>query len=65
MLRVGVAVVDETLLDLGALDPHFQRAFGDEGVRQQWFAQFIQNAFVATINERYQPMESRTRNRWT
>jgi 2-haloacid dehalogenase len=55
MLRVCVFDVNETLLDLGALDPHFQRAFGDEGVRQQWFAQFIQNAFVTTIIERYQP----------
>ncbi len=47
--------VNETLLDLRALDPHFQRAFGDAGVRQQWFAQFIQNAFVTTIIQQYQP----------
>ena len=55
MFRVCVFDVNETLLDLRALDPHFQRAFGDAGVRQQWFAQFIQNAFVTTIIERYQP----------
>lgn len=55
MLRVCVFDVNETLLDLRALDPHFQRAFGDAGVRQQWFAQFIQNAFVTTIIEQYQP----------
>lgn len=55
MLRVCVFDVNETLLDLRALDPHFQRAFGDAGARQQWFAQFIQNAFVTTIIERYQP----------
>jgi 2-haloacid dehalogenase len=54
MFRVCVFDVNETLLDLRALDPHFQRAFGDAGVRQQWFAQFIQNAFVTTIIGRYQ-----------
>ena len=55
MARVCVFDVNETLLDLRALDPHFERAFGDAGARQQWFAQFIQNAFVATITDRYQP----------
>ena len=55
MLRVCVFDVNETLLDLRALDSHFQRAFGDSGVRQQWFAQFIHNAFVATITDHYQP----------
>ena len=55
MQHVCVFDVNETMLDLRALDPHFERAFGDVGARQQWFAQFIQNAFVATITERYQP----------
>jgi 2-haloacid dehalogenase len=55
MLRICVFDVNETLLDLRALDPHFQRAFGDAGVRQQWFAQFIHNAFVSTITGHYQP----------
>lgn len=55
MRRVCVFDVNETLLDLRALDPHFQRAFGEAGVRPLWFAQFIHNAFVATITDRYQP----------
>ena len=55
MPRVCVFDVNETLLDLRALDPHFARVFGDAGARQQWFAQFIHNAFVATITGRYQP----------
>ena len=55
MFRVCVFDVNETLLDLRALDTHFQRVFGDAVVRQQWFAQFIQNAFVTTIIEQYQP----------
>jgi 2-haloacid dehalogenase len=55
MPRVCVFDVNETLLDLRALDPLFQRAFGDAAVRQQWFAQFIANALVATITDRYRP----------
>ena len=34
MPRVCVFDVDETLLDLGALDPHFERLFGDASARQ-------------------------------
>lgn len=55
MVQVCLFDVNETLLDLRALDPHFERAFGVSGVRQQWFAQFIQNAFTATITGHYQP----------
>jgi 2-haloacid dehalogenase len=55
MAQVCLFDVNETLLDLRALDPHFEHAFGDSGVRQQWFAQFIHNAFLATITDRYQP----------
>jgi 2-haloacid dehalogenase len=43
----GIAFdVNETLLDLGALDPHFERAFGSAAVREQWFGQMLQLAFV-------------------
>jgi len=55
MAPVCLFDVNETLLDLRALDPLFQRTFDHEGVRQQWFAQFIQNAFLATITDHYQP----------
>jgi 2-haloacid dehalogenase len=53
----GVLIFDvnETLLDLWALDPHFARLFGDAGARAQWFAQFIQNALVATVTNAYAP----------
>lgn len=47
--------VNETLLDLTALDPIFARIFGDAGVRRQWFAQMIQNALVATVTDVYAP----------
>jgi 2-haloacid dehalogenase len=45
--------VNETLLNLKALDPHFARVFGDTSVRQAWFAQMIQSALVATVTNTY------------
>jgi 2-haloacid dehalogenase len=53
MRRVQVFDVNETLLDLAALDPHFERCFGDAGVRQAWFNQMIQSALVATVTGAY------------
>jgi 2-haloacid dehalogenase len=45
--------VNETLLDLRALDPLFARAFGDAAVRPQWFAQMLQLAFVGGLTGDY------------
>jgi 2-haloacid dehalogenase len=45
--------VNETLLDLAALDPHFERAFGDPGAREGWFQQLIQSALVTIATGRY------------
>jgi 2-haloacid dehalogenase len=53
MARVCLFDVNETLLDLGALDPHFERAFGDAGVRRVWFLQLLQSALVATVTGAY------------
>ena len=53
MPRICVFDVNETLLDLRALDAQFVRVFGDAGVRQAWFTQMLQNAFVATITGPY------------
>lgn len=53
MPEVVVFDVNETLLDLAALDSHFERAFGDASVRQQWFAQVLQSALVATLIDSY------------
>ncbi len=53
MRRVQVFDVNETLLDLGAMDPHFERVFGDARVRQAWFTQMIQSALVATVTGAY------------
>ena len=53
MPRVCVFDVNETLLDLGSLDPLFEDAFGDASVRRAWFLQMLQSAFVATITGAY------------
>jgi 2-haloacid dehalogenase len=45
--------VNETLLDLRALDPVFEEHFGDASLRTQWFAQMLQVAFVGAITDRY------------
>jgi 2-haloacid dehalogenase len=55
MRRVLVFDVNETLLDLAGLDPHFERIFGDAGVRRAWFTQMIQSALVGTVTGAYHP----------
>lgn len=47
--------VNETLLDLRALDTEFARVFGDARARGIWFAQFIQNALVSIVTDVYEP----------
>ncbi len=53
MKHICVFDVNETLLDLKALDPHFERVFGTASVRQQWFGQFIQSALVTIATNSY------------
>jgi 2-haloacid dehalogenase len=53
MPRVCVFDVNETLLDLQALDPQFERIFGEAALRKAWFAQFLQSALVATVTNAY------------
>jgi 2-haloacid dehalogenase len=53
MDRVQLFDVNETLLDLAAMDPHFERIFGDAGVRVTWFNQMISSALVATVTGAY------------
>jgi 2-haloacid dehalogenase len=55
MGRVIVFDVNETLLDLSALDAVFVGIFGDATARREWFGQFIQSALVTTVTERYIP----------
>ena len=53
MKRVCVFDVNETLLDMAALDPLFERVFGDASVRGLWFSQMLQSALVATVTDAY------------
>jgi 2-haloacid dehalogenase len=45
--------VNETLLDLRALIPHFERVFGNGAILKDWFGQVLRSALVATITETY------------
>ncbi|HZC73226.1 MAG TPA: haloacid dehalogenase type II [Jatrophihabitans sp.] len=45
--------VNETLLDLHALDATFEEVFGDPAVRGQWFAQMLQLSFVGGLTGQY------------
>lgn len=45
--------VNETLLDMSALDPLFADAFGDKSVRRIWFSQLLQSAFAGGVNGAY------------
>jgi 2-haloacid dehalogenase len=54
MPRVIVFDLIGTLLDLQAMDPHFERFFGDAVVRKQWFMQTLQLAMAATMTNAYE-----------
>jgi 2-haloacid dehalogenase len=53
MPRILAFDVNETLLDLSALDEPFARAFGDASVRGEWFSQMLQLAFVGGLTGSY------------
>ena len=58
MARVIVFDVNETLLDLKDLRPHFERLFGDEAVMQQWFALLLHSSLVSTLGDDYHDFAS-------
>jgi 2-haloacid dehalogenase len=45
--------VNETLIDIGALEPHFDHIFGDPGVLREWFGQLITYSMTVTLSGRY------------
>jgi len=56
--RVCVFDVNETLLDLSALDPRFERAFGlyegsGTALRKEWFGQLLTSWLTATVTGVY------------
>jgi 2-haloacid dehalogenase len=56
--RVIVCDVNETLLDVGALEPLFTQAFGDGRVLQDWFANVLLYSEVATLAGPYSDFAS-------
>ncbi len=53
MVQVIAFDVNETLLDLRALDTPFEELFGDAAPRAQWFAQMLQLSFVGGLTDHY------------
>ena len=53
MKRVLLFDVNESLLDLRALLPHFERLFGDGQVLYQWFGQVLQSAMLTVVTDAY------------
>jgi 2-haloacid dehalogenase len=47
--RILVFDVNETLLDVGALSPHFERVFGDARVGPEWFTNVVLYSQVAAL----------------
>ena len=54
MNRVILFDVNETLLDLSALRPHFERILGEQAVMQQWFSALLHSSVVTTLVGAYQ-----------
>jgi 2-haloacid dehalogenase len=53
MARVIAFDVNETLLDLSALDEPFEALLGSRALRPQWFALMLQLSFVGGLTGRY------------
>jgi len=58
MPRIIVCDVNETLLDVGALEPHFKEIFGDGRVLQDWFGTVLLYSEVATLAGPYSDFAS-------
>src|SRR6201981_3637670 len=47
--------VNETLLDLGTMEPTFERIFGEKGAMRLWFANLVMYSVVLTLAGSYVP----------
>lgn len=45
--------VNETLIDIDSLQPHFVRMFGDRSVLREWFGQLVMYSMAVTLAGRY------------
>lgn len=51
--RVLVFDVNETLIDIDSLQPHFDQIFGDPMVLREWFGQLVMYSMTVTLSGRY------------
>ena len=56
-MKTIVFDVNETLLDLRALRPRFESAFGTAELLTPWFGQHLRHSLVATLTDAYQPFD--------
>jgi len=49
--------VNETLLDLRALDPIFERMLGDKALRRTWFAELLRTTLLTNLLGGYLPFD--------
>ena len=45
--------VNETLIDIESLEPHFERMFGDRRVLREWFGQLVMYSMTVTLSDSY------------
>ncbi len=45
--------VNETLIDIESLGPHFERMFGDRRVLREWFGQLVMYSMTITLADNY------------
>ena len=43
--------MNETLIEIGALEPHFERMFGDRRVLREWFGQLVMYSMTVTLSD--------------
>ncbi|ABK71408.1 haloacid dehalogenase type II [Mycolicibacterium smegmatis] len=51
--HVLVFDVNETLIDLESLTPHFERTFSDPHVLREWFGQLVMHSMALTLSGNY------------
>ncbi len=62
MNRAVIFDVNETMLDLGALDPLFVRWFGDPTARKEWFAQTLHSAMTLAATRKFRSFRACSEN---
>jgi 2-haloacid dehalogenase len=56
-MKTIVFDVNETLLDLQAMRPRFEAAFGSTDLLATWFGQLLRHSLVATLTDTYAPFD--------